>query len=1519
MSKIKLGLDLGTNSIGWAVLEKHDGKYDFLEKKDKKGNLIPTKGSYIFPKDVNADENSKAAERRGFRGARRRLERIILRKISTLKVLNEFGLCPLFEEGELSDWKNKKIYPCKNEKFIEWQRTGKKNGNAEIERLKQPYYLRHLAATKEGLMDFEQGKLQLGRAFYHLAQRRGYLSNGEDEQSDDKLELFKNELTKLLEEVNTINEFREPYKVIFENRNTDKKVKTIDKKINAWIKKEKEYNNLKDSIIEEINKPDNEGKVMTSINELSEKIKEAHEKGNCAPTLGSYFNWIYTKSNNQGIVNKIRGQYTHRDNHYIAEFNYICKKQNIKSELREKLHQAIFYQRPLKSQKGLVAMCPLEPKRKRIAVSHPLFEEFRMWESINRIKIGYGEGSKLDFLTKEQKELIKPLFLQKTDFEFRKIAEKLSGDKTYCYVKTPEKVFFKKDDEPIEGGVAELFFNFPLDKKISACPTTSAISKLLGKDKYKEKPFLNTGYKEEKNKTNISIEDIWHCLFLDDLEKKDRKTIRKEFAEKHLALDEKGIEDFQKIKLAKGYGNLSKAALKKIVPFLEKGEIYSHAVFLANISAVLNRKINDEEQKIIAKKINEALSNHKIEKQNSGIANNYISKVKDNKEGLGDNAISIEAHKNGLKKELIDWIGESEYNKLKEEERDKLLRDCWNKFSDASLNKSSKEIVYISTKTIPEFIFDKLTETFPNDAINVSKLYHPSAMEVYKPADKKLGNPEISSIKNPVFNRSMHQIKRLCNKLIKEGVVDKDTEVNVEVAGEINSASYRKAIARWQKEQEVIRDWAKNEIINTYPKECHHEIQPTDTDIIKYILWKEQNHQCLYTESQISVCDFLGGKTTYDIEHTIPRSKFNDNSLANKTLADAEFNRTIKKDILPGLLNENFKGKTINKESIITNRNSNLKSYSLKNNVPTWSVGLKSLKDEHKKYKVAARSITDSISHDKVMTKVHYTKIKLDYLSKKYKNFECEEITNQFSNANLVDTRIIAKYARAYLNSYFNKVNVVNGKVTETLRKMWGLEPEYAVKDRSNHIHHCIDAVTVACVERATVNWISEAFHKYEKDYFKGNDNPKYQLKPPMNDFANRMHNLHKEVFIYHRQIDRIKPLLDAIEKGNNIKQNLRGKLNSQNPYAHIKKNGKLIFAKRKPITKISEGDIENIIDEGIKNRLLALADIKGWEKLMEFQVKENEDVVEKQKEHKNSIAFKIFEKIKKDDKKKDVVVQSFSKQNLTAEFLDINELITMLYNTIIRLDIDEKKRENYKEKIAKEVTNLTRTKGLELLLKESEGVIVLPEYYDEKKKKQIGRMVIKNIRLKAYKQNQYPLKNYRVIDKSIFDYKTDFYFIKKKGSNYKLKIYGDLMPDKPDGRQKFTKRDDELINSYNIVKNIFDKPKTLPLLFEIYVGSFFIVFDKNIDEINWNDFSDLNKRLFKTKKFDDDKNIILERHNHSHSNEDKYIGSESDLTGNQFFLLKRTTSTLRVIPAKIDTLGNLDVEFSKKFIELNS
>ncbi|HEY9219941.1 MAG TPA: HNH endonuclease domain-containing protein [Lutibacter sp.] len=1514
MSKIKLGLDLGTNSIGWSVLEKDNGKYNFLEFKGENDNLIPTKGSYIFQKGADAKENSKAAERRGFRGARRRLERIILRKIATLKVLNEFGLCPPFDEGELNKWKNKKIYPCENEKFIEWQRTGKKKGNSENEKLKQPYYLRHLAATKDGLMESKEGKMQLGRALYHLSQRRGYLSNGDEEQTEDKLDLFKTEVSKLLEETNDAGAFIEPFQVLFENRKADKKVITLGNKIQKELKKEIEFEKVRSFIITEFDKPENLGTVMKSIGELSEAINKSGQ-----PTMGSYFYTIYAKADKKtGLITKIRGRYTHREIHYKQEFLYICQKQNIKGELKDKLYNAIFYQRPLKSQKGLVAMCPLEPKRKRIAISHPLFEEFRMWESINRIK-RKDEGQKqLDFLTTEEKELIKPLFLQKTEFEFNKIANKLSGEKMYCYIKKPNEVFYKGN--LIEGGVADLYFNFPLDKKFSACPTLSVLIRFLGKEKYNELPLLNTGFKDEKGKTQISIEDIWHCLFLDTFGNKDKKQGRKEFAEKHLELNLKGVEDFQKIKLDKGYGSLSKAALKKIVPFLKKGEIYSHAVFLANITKVLSRNLNDDEQETIAKKISEALNIHKIEKQNDGIINNYISRLKEKNENLGNNSFSIEAHQKSLKEEILSWVGETQFNIMTEKEIAEIFDNCWYKFSASSLDKNSKDIPYLSTKTIPEFIFEKLSEVFPTDKIDVTKLYHPSAMEAYPIAHKKLGNPEISSIKNPVFNRSMHQIKRLCNELIRQGIVDKDTEVNVEVAGEINSASYRRALSQWQKEQEIIRAWAKNEIIDTYPKDCRHEINPTDTDVIKFVLWKEQNYQCIYTGNQISICEFLGGKTTYDIEHTIPRSKFHDNSLSNKTLADAEFNRKVKKNILPGLLNENYKGKSITKESIILNRNANLKSYSLKNNVPTWNVSLKMLEEDFKKYTIAAKATSDPIAHGEFREKVHYTKIKLDYLSSKFKNFENKEITNQFTNANLVDTRIIAKYARAYLNSYFNKVNVVNGKITDTLRKMWGLEGEYAVKDRSNHIHHCIDAITLACVEKGTANWISEAFHLYESDYFKGNDNPKYKLKEPMDNFAERMHNLHQEVFIFHKQTDRIKPLLEALKKENPKKQNLRGKLNSQNPYAHIKKNDEFIFAQRKPITSIGGGDIENIIDEGIKVRLLKLADDKGWVKLMDFHVKDDENSEEKELEHRRTIAYRVFEKIRKYDKKKEIVVQSVTKQNISSDFTDLKGFVASLFNTIIKIDVDEKKRVSYKEKIENEVTNLTRTKGLELLLsenKESEGAIILPEYYDEKNKKQVGRMVIKKLRLKSSKTNLKDYKEIRKIDESKFEHKRDYYFDKDSYTNYEAQIFGDLIPNE---NGKLKNRKYKLINHYNIVKNIFEQETEKPIL-KLHQDDMFLVFDKMPnDEIKWESKKDLQNRLFKIVKFDENGILVLVRHNYASGNVDnaKAIKSEGDLSNLSEVVLRRSPSTIRIIPVKIDTLGNIDIEFSKKFIELN-
>lgn len=1428
MSKIKLGLDIGTNSIGWTVVEKEDGVYEFLKKEDKNRDLIPSKGSYIFSKSVDANENSKASERRGFRGSRRRIDRIRLRKIATLKVLDEFRLCPKFDEGELNRWKNKKVYPCGNDKFIEWQRTGKKNGNSQTEKLKQPYYLRHLAATKEGMMETENGKLQLGRAFYHLSQRRGYLSNSEDEQSDDKIDLFKSDVLNLLENSIGSGDFKVPYEVIVDLYKSDDKVKKLNSKISKELKKEVILENIKSFIITEFNKPENLGKVMSGIGKLSNEMEGF-------PTMGCYFYSIYNIVNKEsGLINKIRGLYTHRDNHYLAEFNYICKIQNITGDLKDKLQNAIFYQRPLKSQKGLVAKCTLEPKRKRIATSHPLFEEFRMWESINRIKIKRQSEDKLDFLNKDEKDLIKTEFLQITDFEFGKIANKLSKGEPYGYIKRPEEVYLKGKKVEIESD-AVVIFNFPMDKKFSACPTIASLKRVIGEEAYNNMQLLNTGYGDEKGKKQLSIEDIWHCLQIDTFGSKDKKTVRAEFAKKHLKLDEKALENFVKIKLVKGYGSLSKSAIKKIIPFLEKGEIYTNAVFLANVTEVLGRKISENEQKQIAEIIKEALENFRFEKQNKGIVNNYISKFKniENNYSLGDNVFSIEEHKKGLDSEMVNWIGELQLNALQKEELSRITDACWKLFHEAVYDKSPKEITYLSSKTVPEFIYDGLKSVFSNDKIDVSKLYHPSAMEAYVKADKKLGNPEITSIKNPVFDRAMHQVKRLCNELIRKGLVDKDTEVNLEVAGEINSASYRRALSQWQKEQEDIRTWAKNKIIELNPVEKRSGVIPTSTEIVKYILYKEQNHKCLYTSGkEICITDFLGNKTTYDIEHTIPRSKFNDNSLKNKTLANYDFNRNYKKATLPALLNINFNGKDIDKESILFNRDNYLKSYSFSGKKPDvnieWNVSLNDLKFEYKKFKNAAKAITDAVAHDEVMTKAHYTKMKLDYLREKYRNFEIEEINNQFTNANLVDTRIITKYARAYLNSYFNKVNVVNGKITDTLRKIWGLQGEEETKDRSNHIHHCIDAIVVACVEKGTANKISELYHKYENDYFRGNTNPRIHAKEPMNNFVERLKNLHKEVLVYHKQTDRIKPLLINAQKENAKKLNLRGRLNSQNPYAHIKKNDELIFAKREKISNITIKDVENIVDDGIKKRII----------------------------------------------------------NFASEV------------------------------------------GLEAFIKESSkiGFMILPKYYDEEKQKDISEMTIKRLRLKSSISNLKNYKKVREIDRKInFDHKHDYYFDKTKDTNYQARIYGLLVPDQPGKRTPFTNRSSMLINNYNIVKKDFQDEMKKPI-FTLHQGDMFLVFDKNPEEIEWDNSLDLQQRLFKVVKFTEDKEkgeikqIIFARHNYALGNVDfAESTSENALYDLSGVVLRKSVSALRVVPANVDTLGKIDVDFSKEFISLNS
>ncbi|MBM4207800.1 MAG: hypothetical protein FJ190_07190 [Gammaproteobacteria bacterium] len=137
MSKRILGLDLGSNSIGWALLEEQDCK--------------PTKlidvGSRIFIKAAEEKTPTpKNVKRRNARLTRRVLQRRARRKARMLNYLIQLGLLP----QELKD----NLAP-----------------EITLNTLGNPYQLRAKALDKP-LTTFE-----LGRIFLHLVQRRGFLSN----------------------------------------------------------------------------------------------------------------------------------------------------------------------------------------------------------------------------------------------------------------------------------------------------------------------------------------------------------------------------------------------------------------------------------------------------------------------------------------------------------------------------------------------------------------------------------------------------------------------------------------------------------------------------------------------------------------------------------------------------------------------------------------------------------------------------------------------------------------------------------------------------------------------------------------------------------------------------------------------------------------------------------------------------------------------------------------------------------------------------------------------------------------------------------------------------------------------------------------------------------------------------------------------------------------------------------------------------------------------------------------------
>jgi len=546
MAKI-LGLDLGTNSIGWAIVDKEKNDFKLLDK-----------GVRIFSEGVNIEaktnsESSKAAKRTEFRSARKLKYRRKIRKIELLKVLSENNLCPKLSDDELNEWRYKKIYP-QNDEFRIW--LGTDNQKDEAERKKQnknPYFFRFKAAKENLNLNNIEDRYILGRALYHISQRRGFLSNRLDNSDNSIIEEKNIEIAGIINDATSIVGFSETFSEFLTSFDKDdasnKPLFTLSRAFIAISKENSAlaYSDLKEKLHERLNKKEFLGPVKRAISDLTEKIQE--EK--CS-TLGEYFYTLYQKGD------KIRGEYTHRIDHYLTEFNFICNKQNISNEVKVAIEKAIFFQRPLKSQKGLVAKCPLENRKACVPISHPDFEEFRMLSFLNNVKIKMPTDEKLRLLSLEEREQIQPLFFRKkANFDFIDIAKKLTPKNL-----TPK---YYKDREVSDENV---LFNYNLGSNVAGCPTIANIFDVFG-IKWKEyllSNFAKNTKTQDNTKVQKSIEeiidDVWHVLF-----RFDNEELLKQFAIENLKCDEKTATKFSKIKLKQDYGSLSLKAIRNILQF----------------------------------------------------------------------------------------------------------------------------------------------------------------------------------------------------------------------------------------------------------------------------------------------------------------------------------------------------------------------------------------------------------------------------------------------------------------------------------------------------------------------------------------------------------------------------------------------------------------------------------------------------------------------------------------------------------------------------------------------------------------------------------------------------------------------------------------------------------------------------------------------------------------------------------------------------------------------------------------
>ena len=629
-----LGLDLGTNSIGWALVneKENENEQSSIIKLGVRVNPLTVDEQQNFEKGKSITTN---ADRTLKRGMRRNLQRYKLRRENLIEVLKENNIINvdsiLYENGNrttfetlrlrskavdeeisLSDFA-RVLLMINKKRGYKSSRKAKSTEEGQLidgmEVAKQLYdnnwtpgefVLQLINDGKKYIPDFYRSDLQSEFDKIWNFQKQFYA----DILTDDlKGKLYSKN------EKQTWAICQEPFDIVGIKRETkgdEQKKENYLWRVNALT--EKIGLEQLAIVLAKINANINGSSGY--LGDISDRSKELFFN---KQTVGQFLVSKLNADPHYSLKNKV---FYRQD--YLDEFETIWERQShyhkeLTPELKKEIRDiVIFYQRPLKSQKGLISVCELEGKLVEVVIdgkkkkkiigpkvcpkSSPLFQEFKIWQILNNVQVSgnvipnentdlfgdetvYVKGKR--FLEQHEKEIL---------FEELNVKEKLTKSEVL-------KLLFKNASEldlnykSLEGNKtnAVLFnafqtiINMSGDDEYDFAKKTAKESVEIVKNKFSNLKY-NTGILqfnadlEGEEFEQQPLYRLWHLIYSaeDDNSKIGNEKLVNKISE-IFGFKKEHAKILANIVFQPDYGSLSTRAIRKILPHLKDGLDYSVA------------------------------------------------------------------------------------------------------------------------------------------------------------------------------------------------------------------------------------------------------------------------------------------------------------------------------------------------------------------------------------------------------------------------------------------------------------------------------------------------------------------------------------------------------------------------------------------------------------------------------------------------------------------------------------------------------------------------------------------------------------------------------------------------------------------------------------------------------------------------------------------------------------------------------------------------------------------------------